>query len=696
MNKNYSVLIVDDVPQNIQIIVECIEQLNRPIKIYRANSGASACEICFKKVPDVVITDWNMPGMNGVELVEQLKNNELTKDIPIIMCTGVMLTSENLRTALAAGAFDYIRKPIDKLELEARLLSALKHSETLKTLKNERMQFLDLLNAIPEPIYVSDFETSEIIFANEQKFKIFGSSILGEKCHAIFHHNNKPCEDCSKNVLKLNQTEIVRWEHFYPEVDKTFYNIDKVITWQNGRKVKFQISFDITELKKAENEIKKLSTAVEQSPVSIVITDLSGAIVYANPRFSELTGYAFDDVSGKNPRLLKSGKTPPETFVNLWNTLTKGEIWQGEFINRKKSGEEFIEFATVAPIFNSENDIVNYVAIKEDITKRKQIEQSLIESESKLRESNATKDKFFSIIAHDLKNPFNVISGFSDILVQNIQKNQTEKALTIAQTINNAAKNAFDLLQNLLVWANTQTNRISFSPFVFDIKQAVESAVNQLEDVAKRKQIELQINIQPSFVLADLEMVNTILRNVISNAIKFSYRNTKIEITSEQKDLFILIHVKDYGVGISKNSIDRLFKIEYNISSPGTMQETGTGLGLILCKEFVEKNNGTISAYSEPGQGATFTFSLPASKTGSIFTPIENYNSATELHQADKAYLQPYVAKLKEIKFYEISLIRKVLEHIKMKNAAIEIWKNQLLYYVRMCDETGYDNHLKF
>ncbi len=187
MNKNYSVLIVDDVPQNIQIIVECIEQLNRPIKIYRANSGASACEICFKKVPDVVITDWNMPGMNGVELVEQLKNNELTKDIPIIMCTGVMLTSENLRTALAAGAFDYIRKPIDKLELEARLLSALKHSETLKTLKNERMQFLDLLNAIPEPIYVSDFETSEIIFANEQKFKIFGSSILGEKCHAIFH-----------------------------------------------------------------------------------------------------------------------------------------------------------------------------------------------------------------------------------------------------------------------------------------------------------------------------------------------------------------------------------------------------------------------------------------------------------------------------------------------------------------------------
>ncbi len=613
MNKKKSILIVDDKLENIQTIIDCISNLQQDFNIFRASNGLSAIEISTNKIPDIIITDWDMPQMNGIELVKILKSNRLTADIPVIMCTGVMLTSENLRTALEAGALDYIRKPIDKVELESRLSSALRFNDALKTLKTERQQFLSLLNTIPEPIYVSDIETSEILFANEAKMKRYGDTIVGKPCHQVFYNRTAPCEQCQKSSLLNSENKTVKWEKFNPINNNFFYNIDKIITWHNGNNAKFQIAFDVTELREAETEIRKLSVAVEQNPATIVITDTQGYIIYVNPKFTELTGYTLEEAKGNTSRILNSGKTDPQIFVELWLTITAGKIWQGEFINRKKNGEEFIEAALVAPILNELGETINYIAIKEDITEKKKQLEFINFTNQKLLELNATKDKFFTIMAHDLKSPFNSILGFSDLLIRNYQKYSPEQIQDMLDIIRKAGTGAYSLLENLLVWSRSQTGQIEFKPNSYHLKSIFTELIGALEPAWQKKNIKISFRLNKDiFIFTDLNMMNTILRNLVSNAIKYSHENSEIEIVGEETDKFVEILVKDFGVGISADNCQKLFRIESKLpSTPGTNNETGTGLGLILCKEFVERHGGQIWVESEVGRSSEFKFTIP-------------------------------------------------------------------------------------
>jgi len=611
MKQNRSILIVDDQIENIQVIQNCLEKLPIKFLIYRATNASTALQICLKKIPDIVITDWDMPEMSGIELVCELKNNASTKNIPVIMCTGVMLTSENLKTALDAGAFDYIRKPIDKVELEARLMSALRYSESLNTIKTECEQFLSLLDSIPGPIYVSDYETSEIIFANKAKFALYGEDIIGKKCYSVFHNLNSPCEFCTKLTLLNSENQVIPWQHHYKNINKHLYNIDKLIYWHNGKLAKFQIGFDISDLINAQNEIRKLSTAVEQSPVTIVITDLCGNIQFVNKKFTELTGYTFEEAIGKNPRVLKTPFTKAEVFTDLWKTITAGEVWNGEFINKTKHGDIFIEKATIAPIRDNEGNINNYVAIKENITEKKQMEEILVKSEKKLREANATKDKFFSIIAHDLKNPFNSIVGFSDLLLKNIDKYDKDKILNFVKNINNSSKQAFILLENLLLWARSQSGNIEFYPTKNNLKNIIQENILLAENQANNKEIQIENHITDDyFVFCDKNMINTVIRNLLTNAVKFTTNKGKITTAIKLIENNYEVTISDTGVGISPENIDKLFRIDSKHQTLGTADEKGTGLGLILCKEFIEKHKGKIWAESEKGKGSDFKFTL--------------------------------------------------------------------------------------
>ncbi len=478
----------------------------------------------------------------------------------------------------------------------------------------EREQFLSLLNAIPEPIYVSDIETDEVLFANDSKEKLSGADSQNKKCYKAFHNFDSPCDFCHKNELIKSDTNIIRWEQDYSKPKKYFQVIDKLITWHNGRQAKFQISFDLTELKKAEQEIRKLSIAVEQSPATIVITDTTGKIEYVNPKFTELTGYTAKEAIGQNPKVLKSGKTDTKLFTELWASITSGKTWNGELINKKKNKEEFIERAIIAPIIDNKGQITNYIAVKEDITTKKAAEIALKKSEIQLRESNATKDKFFSIIAHDLKSPFNAILGFSNILLKKHAVYDDQKREKLIKSVNDSANNAFKLLENLLTWARTQSGGIEYKPEKLHLKILLFETMFDLQAQANKKGINIIDKIQDDeTIFADKNMLATVLRNLISNAIKFTTKNDQIVISSnKQSDSnFLEISVKDSGVGIPKEKINDLFRIEKNTSTQGTENETGTGLGLILCKEFVEKHGGKIWIVSEDGKGSDFKFTLP-------------------------------------------------------------------------------------
>jgi len=485
-----------------------------------------------------------------------------------------------------------------------------KHAE--EQITREREQFLSLLNAIPEPVYVSDFETSEILFANDAKRKIFGENLNGKKCYHVFNNSEHPCSYCQKVDLLNKDTELLRWENYIPAVKKHYYNVDKLIIWQDGRKAKFQISFDLTDLKKAEQLVNKLSVAVEQNPATIVITDTTGNIEYANPHFTQLTGYTFEEAKGHNPRVLKSGKTDEKIFKELWETISKGKIWKGEFINKKKNGEEFFESALISPIFDEAGTIINYLAIKEDITITKNQELEIKKYLQELKELNATKDKFFSIIAHDLKTPFNTILGFADLLVLNMHKYSPEKTLQFVHTIYDSAKKAYKLLENLLEWARSQTGRIEFRPQQLILENLFIEAANDAHNTAAKKNISIINELNDSIELfADRNMLNTILRNLISNAIKFTPADGEIRMSGWIKQNEVHISIKDNGVGIEPEEIDKLFNISEKISTQGTDNEPGTGLGLILCKEFIEKHGGKIWAESQKGKGCNFIFTIP-------------------------------------------------------------------------------------
>ena len=257
------------------------------------------------------------------------------------------------------------------------------------------------------------------------------------------------------------------------------------------------------------------------------------------------------------------------------------------------------------------NRLRNYNDLQEKLSKNNlKIERQRFE----LQKANDTKDKFFSIIAHDLRNPFSTIINLSDLLSTNYDDFNDDRRKFFISQISEFSNKAFNLLDNLLQWSRSQTGRLKVNISKIDISELINDNIELTEATALNKDITLQSLVKPNtFVMTDENMTSTVVRNLITNAIKFTNKNGKITIKAKEKDKVIEISVSDNGVGIDKNNISKLFKIDSNPTSVGTSNETGTGLGLILCKEFMNSCKGEIWVESELNKGTTFTLSLPKS-----------------------------------------------------------------------------------
>jgi PAS domain S-box-containing protein len=368
---------------------------------------------------------------------------------------------------------------------------------------------------------------------------------------------------------------------------------------------------DINFRKLAEDEMRKLSTAVEHSPVSIVISDSEGKIVYANPKAVETTGYSPEELMGQNPRVLKSGETPPEEYRILWETISSGKQWSGTFHNKKKDGTLYWESSSISPIMDSTGKIINYVAVKEDITDKKKINDDLVASEAKLKEANATKDKLFSIIGHDLRSSIGSFEPILELLTDGNNLDESEKNVLLNALIQ-GSKTAYSLLENLLSWASGQSNRLNLEPVNFYINEIIDSNIELLSSSAYHKSITISPNIKERIsVFADRNSIDLVVRNLISNAIKFTNEKGFIAIDVSDSENFVEIGISDNGVGIKKELAENLFSSNSFYTTLGTNFEKGSGLGLVLCKDFVEKNGGKIRVESEVGKGSRFAITIP-------------------------------------------------------------------------------------
>lgn len=373
---------------------------------------------------------------------------------------------------------------------------------------------------------------------------------------------------------------------------------------------------DITERKLIEEVLleseERLRSLYENASVGLYRTTPEGKILLANPALIQTLGFnSFEELAQRN--LKQEGFEPDYPRSDFIRQIEREGFIKGLESKWRRNDGTFIYVRESAKAFRDENRKIKYFeGTIEDITVRKLAELQLAKQTEELKELNATKDKFFSIIAHDLKNPFNAILGFSNLLITDFHELDTKEILKYLNNINNSSKQAFTLLENLLLWARSQTGTIDFQPEILDLRDLVLNIIELLENQARKKSISISSCIKDHCpVKADKNMIETILRNLLTNAIKFTPKNGKIVVSITGHNDQVEISVKDTGVGIAKENMEFIFRIERKTTTLGTEKETGSGLGLILCKEFVEKHGGKIWAESELGRGSNFKFTIP-------------------------------------------------------------------------------------
>ncbi len=362
-------------------------------------------------------------------------------------------------------------------------------------------------------------------------------------------------------------------------------------------------------LKKEQVEIseaKELYLKIfEEFPALIWRSRLDKLCDYFNKTWLEFTGRTMEQEFGNG---WAEGVHPDDFDFCLQTYVTafdKREAFLMEYRMKDKFGEYRWIRDFGRPFYDLDNTFLGYIGSCYDITEIK-------DNELRLIELNATKDKFFSIIAHDLKSPFNSIVGFSEHLVELVKENNYSHIGEIAAIIYNSSNRAMDLLSNLMTWSQLESGRMPFNPENFDITPIFSEVISLIKPAASQKSIDIENKItSTSKVFADKKMISTVLRNLLSNAVKFTENGGKVTILSATDKNELTVTITDNGVGISKDRIDKLFTIKEGYSTTDTKKEKGTGLGLILCKEFIEKHHGKIWVESIVGIGSSFYFSIP-------------------------------------------------------------------------------------
>jgi PAS domain S-box-containing protein len=357
-----------------------------------------------------------------------------------------------------------------------------------------------------------------------------------------------------------------------------------------------------------------LRTLIDNMPDFIYIKDTKSRFIVANKKIAQVHGISSPlEMAGKTDFDFYPKELANKYFWNEQDIISTGKpLINIEEQSLDEKGEIIYLSTTKIPLKDNKGNITGLVGIGRDITSRKKAEEQLAEHAKQLQKLNFTKDKFFSIIAHDLRNPFHSILGFTELLSKNWGGFNDEKKQEFNGLIYESAQYAHNLLENLLQWSRTQTDRIKFSPSKVSLLKIINDIKHILNATIVKKNLNCTCAVDEKiYVTADKNMLETVLRNLLNNAIKFTPAGGKISVAAEDAGSFISLNITDTGVGINPEDLPKLFQFDEFHSTAGTAGEPGTGLGLIICHEFIKKHGGEIKVKSEPGKGSTFTFTLP-------------------------------------------------------------------------------------
>jgi PAS domain S-box-containing protein len=488
-----------------------------------------------------------------------------------------------------------------------------------KRVQEEIVKSKELYKAFFDDDLTGDFISSadgKVIDCNPAYLKMLGFS---SKEQALEVDSSSLFPENGNRHLFLKQVEeqgrLIDFEFELVRMDGTpLYAIANIIGYftETGQleSIKGYI-VDNTKRKLAELQLIKLSRAVEQNPASIVITDVKGNIEYVNPKFTRLTGYSLPEVLGENPRILKSGFTPYEDYKNLWDTILSGREWQGEFQNRKKNGEIYYESALISPISDDKGNIMNFLAVKEDITGKKILMEDLIAAKEKAEESDRLKSSFLANMSHEIRTPMNGILGFMGLLQEpNLSGDERDEYIKIVKVSGNRL---LSTINDIIDISKIESGQSKIAVSKADINHMMQQLFRFFRPEAEDKGLDFKIaELLPedkSRVLTDGYKLESVLVNLIKNAMKFT-RNGSIVYGCQIDGDKLKFTATDTGVGIPPQRMGSIFERFVQAETSLSRPFEGSGLGLSISKAYVEMLGGEIQVKSGLGRGSEFTFTV--------------------------------------------------------------------------------------
>jgi PAS domain S-box-containing protein len=487
--------------------------------------------------------------------------------------------------------------------------------KTQELLENEKDNFQLLIDKQSDLLVKVDAQ-GKFLFVNSPYCKLFGKNqdeLLGSAFMPLVHEEDrKATEDAMQNLQKPPYTAYMEQRALTAHGWRWLaWNDSALLDNEGNIKEIIGVGRDITEQKEYEIALKRSESkfrVITQNPyIGIVWASLHGDIIDCNEAFCNMVQYSKSELTGISYTKI----TVPEdlqTERRHVDNLVTGKIKYYNIDKRyiRKDSQVIWVNITVSTNKDDKGNISNLIGIIQEISEK-------VEYREQLQESNDTKDKFFSILAHDLKNPMAQLVSYSELLQNEAIKNKNEQISKYAEVISRSSNRINDMLDELLIWSRAQMGKIVLNPQPINILMLIEKNVHLLREMTDNKGIKIKIasNVNKN-VFADLESVNIVLRNLLTNAIKFTPNEGVITVkTSLKTPHQLLIEIEDSGVGITAEKLESIFSLNSDDSTTGTKSEKGTGLGLNLCKEFVELNKGQIGARSELCEGSTFYFTLP-------------------------------------------------------------------------------------
>jgi signal transduction histidine kinase/DNA-binding NarL/FixJ family response regulator len=595
MDNSFTILLVEDNPGDVVIIKELLKSTGVDFSLKHVSTLRETILLCVEKVFDIVLLDLGLPDSIGLETLKKIQVFNVKS--PVIVMTG--LDDEDIALeSIREGAQDYLVK--SRLTSD-NILRGIKYGIERKKiqdlLKKNARQFSLLSStttAINESEDVSPIYTvicRNISMLLEKAGLIAFDFTEDGKIHSLGLESIEPWIDQIKLITGLNLHDPLLYSGELKKEILDLFNDGKVHNPTNDFNPVAPPA-----LRETPQERRKLSG------INIyTVGFMKGSTVYGGVLIFSQNTIGVDDIN-----IIETVSN--QVSLSLHRRSIEQDLKMSETRYRKLSKE--LEIKVKERTRDLEH--LNY-QLNQELIERHLAEEALKRSETRLKELNATKDKFFSIIAHDLKNPFTCLLGSTELLSEKINQMDKEQVRELVQILNDSAKSGYEILQNLLDWSRSQTGMLTYNPGMINLKQLIDDNISDLRLPSSKKEIIVFSDVKGEMpVFSDKNIINAVLRNLLNNAIKFTHRFGTIKISAVNDGNEVTVSVADTGIGIPEKNINDLFRIDTKYSRPGTGMEQGTGLGLKICKEFVEMQGGKIWVESIVNEGSEFIFTVPA------------------------------------------------------------------------------------